>query len=78
MRITVSVPDGVFQAAEHLAKRLAKSRSQLYSEALVEYVRRHDANAVASRLDEACDALGPTKDRFVTQTARKILGRVNW
>lgn len=74
MRTAVSVPDVVFEEA----KRLAKSRSRVYSEALVEYVTRHDPNSVTTRLDEVCEALGPTDDPFVSQTARKIFERVEW
>jgi len=34
VKITVSIPDEVFEQAEWLARRAKKSRSQLFSEAL--------------------------------------------
>lgn len=51
MKVAISVPDPVFNAAERLARNLKKSRSALYSEALEQYVGSHGANAVRERLD---------------------------
>jgi metal-responsive CopG/Arc/MetJ family transcriptional regulator len=36
MKTAISIPDDVFAAAERLARRLKKSRSELYSRALRE------------------------------------------
>jgi len=38
MKIAISIPDPIFQAAEGLAHRLGISRSELYAEALAEYM----------------------------------------
>ena len=51
MKIAISVPDPVFDAAERLARELKKSRSQLYAEAVAEYVGARGALAVRERLD---------------------------
>lgn len=79
MKTAVSLPDDVFHHAERHAKRMRKSRSQLYADALAEYLARHapdevtDAmNAVVERLDTA------DPDRFVTGAARRVLERVEW
>ena len=42
MKTAISIPDRVFQDAERLAEKLHKSRSQMYSEAVAEYVARHE------------------------------------
>jgi len=34
MKTTISIPDDVFQAAERLARRTKKSRSQLFNDAV--------------------------------------------
>lgn len=52
MKIAVSIPEAVFRSAELLAKRLRKSRSRLYAEAVAEYLVRHDPEAVRAALDE--------------------------
>jgi metal-responsive CopG/Arc/MetJ family transcriptional regulator len=51
MKVAISLPDPVFQAAEKLARAQKKSRSQLYAEAVAEYLGAHSANAVRERLD---------------------------
>jgi hypothetical protein len=59
MKTAISLPDELFIAAEQQAKRTRKSRSQLYAEALAEYLARHAPdevteamNRVVERLDE--------------------------
>lgn len=41
MKVAISVPDAIFDAAEQLAKQRDVPRSQLFSEALNEYIARH-------------------------------------
>ena len=41
MKTAVSVPDDLFAQADRLAKRSRRSRSEVYSAALREYVARH-------------------------------------
>jgi len=55
MKTAISIPDPVFEAAEQLARRLGKSRSQLYSEAVAQYLERFDTD-VTKRLNEVLDA----------------------
>lgn len=52
MKVAISIPDPVFIAAERLAKELRVSRSQLYAEAVAQYLERRGAAAVTARLDE--------------------------
>ena len=51
MKIAISVPDPVFDAAEKLAREMKKSRSQLYAEAVAEYVGSRSANAIREQLN---------------------------
>jgi metal-responsive CopG/Arc/MetJ family transcriptional regulator len=78
MKTAISIPDPVFEEAEDLARRLEKSRSQLYAEAVAEYVARHDPDTVTARLDAVVDAVGDEDDPFVRESARRILSRVEW
>lgn len=78
MKTAISVPEEVFEEAERLSARLAKSRSQLFTDAMREYLARHDPESVTERLNEVVDDLSPTEDRFVTATARSVLERVEW
>ena len=56
MKTAISIPDPVFEAAEQLARRLGKSRSQLYAEALQLYLEQRCDQHVTERLNEIYDA----------------------
>lgn len=51
MKVAISLPDPVFRAAETLARKLGKSRSQLYAEAIADYVGARGATALTARLN---------------------------
>jgi predicted transcriptional regulator len=56
MKTAISLPDPLFKAADRLARQLGKSRSQLYAEALREYLERHRDEDITRRLNEIFDA----------------------
>jgi hypothetical protein len=79
MKTAVSIPDEVFQGAERLARRTKKSRSQLFSDALREYVARHAPDEVTEAMDQVCAQLGRSSDDgFVSSAARRVLERTEW
>jgi len=78
MKTAVSIPDPIFERVESLARRLSKTRSQLYAEALEEYAVRHDPDTVTERLNAVVDSLENDEDRFVTETANHVLSQVEW
>lgn len=79
MKTAVSLPDEVFRDAERHAKRTRKSRSQLYAEAIAEYLARHAPDAVTERMNAVVTDLGPAAtDPFVTAAARRTLKSVEW
>jgi predicted transcriptional regulator len=49
MKTAISVPDDIFNRAEALAKRQGRSRSEVYSTAVREYVARHSPDDVTER-----------------------------
>jgi metal-responsive CopG/Arc/MetJ family transcriptional regulator len=52
MKTAVSIPDKVLRRAEALAKSLEISRSELYTNALANFVAEHDEARVTERLNE--------------------------
>lgn len=78
MKTAISIPDKVFQDAERLAERLNKSRSQVYSEAVAEYVARHDPDALTEQINAVCEEVDTRPDPFVAAAARRILERTEW
>jgi hypothetical protein len=56
IKTAVSLPDPLFEAADQVARRLGKSRRQLYAEALRESLERHRDEDITRRLNEIYDA----------------------
>jgi metal-responsive CopG/Arc/MetJ family transcriptional regulator len=79
MKTAISLPDDLFRAAERHAKRLKKSRSQLYAEALAEYLERHAPDEVTEAMNRVVDRVGETGPQpFLTSAARRVLERTEW
>jgi metal-responsive CopG/Arc/MetJ family transcriptional regulator len=78
MKTAISIPDEIFEQAERLAKRLKRSRSEVYSRALAEYVARHAADQVTEDMNSALAAVDQTANRFTATAARRTLRRTEW
>ena len=78
MKTAVSIPDDLFRRADELASRLGKSRSQIYREALNDYLMRRDPHAVTTALNELADELSDDHADFVEAAARQTLARNEW
>ncbi len=59
MKTAISIPDGLFAAAERLAKQLGVSRSELYREALGAFLRHHSQEGITEALNAV---YGPDSD----------------
>lgn len=51
MKTAISLPDDLFALADALARRLRVSRSELYANAVAEYVAKHRDEDVTARLN---------------------------
>ena len=60
MKTAISVPDRIFRAAERHAKRAKKSRSQLYAEAVAEYLTRHAPEEVTEAMNRVAELSEPS------------------
>ena len=78
MKTAVSIPDDVFRKADHLARRMKKSRSELFSNALSEYLARHAADQVTNAMDDVCEDIGVQANNFAPAAARRVLKNVEW
>jgi excisionase family DNA binding protein len=58
VKATVSVPDDVYESAERLARRQRRSRSEIYSAALREYVARHSPAEITEALNQVVAEVG--------------------
>ncbi|ETX07764.1 MAG: hypothetical protein ETSY2_09360 [Candidatus Entotheonella gemina] len=78
MKTAISIPDTVYEHAEQLARRLGKSRSQLYSEAVAEYLARHDPEAMTEAMNRVCDDVKTHPDAAWSAVACRVLERSEW
>lgn len=77
MKVAVSVPNPIFDAAERMAQRLRMSRSQLYSRAVEEYVKTHRGEDVRQALEAVYGSESSELDPVVEQLQFEAL-REEW
>jgi metal-responsive CopG/Arc/MetJ family transcriptional regulator len=78
MKTAISIPDKIFEEAEHLARRMNKSRSQLFSNAIEEYVDRHSPNHETEAINNAWSEVNAKTDSFVSEASHRILENSEW
>jgi metal-responsive CopG/Arc/MetJ family transcriptional regulator len=80
MKTAISLPDDLFQAVERLVRLSRRHRSEVYADALREYVARHSQDHVTGALSRVMEHLddSPQDDRFVAAAARQALTRTEW
>lgn len=78
MKVAISLPDPLFRAAETLARRLGTSRSQLYAEAIAEYVGARGAKALTARLNSLYRKQSSGVDPALKYAQLERLSREAW
>jgi metal-responsive CopG/Arc/MetJ family transcriptional regulator len=78
MKTAVSIPDDVFEKVERFARRTKRSRSEVFSTALREYIARHAPDEVTDAINRAVDEMGDQTDEFVAAAARRVLEKTEW
>lgn len=78
MKTAVSIPDDVFEKVERFARRAKRSRSEVFSAALREYIARHAPDEVTDAINRATDEIGGQHDEFVAAAARRVLEKTEW
>jgi len=78
MRTAVSIPGDLFEKVERLARRAGRSRSEVFSEALREYLARHAPDEVTEAMDRVCAAVEGEPDAFLCTAARRVLEKTEW
>lgn len=62
MKTAVSIPDRIFEEAERLAKERGLSRSELYAQAVAQYVKDQRHAGVREQLDAIYEAAPEASD----------------
>ena len=78
MKTAVSVPNEVYEQAEQLARRTGRTRSEIYSTALRDYLAHHQAIPVTAAMDQALAEIDPEPDPYLDAAARETLTGSEW
>ena len=78
MKTAISIPDPLFEEAEHLAGQLKISRSRLYAEALREYLRSHKNDLIRETLDHLYADQESSIAPDIAAAQSRVLGREPW
>ncbi len=68
------MPDEISRSADRLARRLRMNRSQLVSQAVAEFVARHQPDAITEALNAVCAEVEP-ESGFARAAAEASLRR---
>ena len=78
MKTVVSIPDEIFVEADRLAKRMKRSRSEIFSRALTEYIARHTPDQATEAMDRTLAELDEPADPFTRAAGSRTLRRTEW
>jgi metal-responsive CopG/Arc/MetJ family transcriptional regulator len=78
LKIAISLPDSVFEAAEALAQQLGMSRSELYCAALQDYLQRLGREQMLSKLNEVYSHESLEANATMPQEQRQAPSDEDW
>jgi metal-responsive CopG/Arc/MetJ family transcriptional regulator len=78
MKVAISLPDDVFDAAERLARQRKLSRSELYVAALTEYLATNSEEAVTAKLNQLYASEPSCLDPPWVREQAKVLADEAW
>jgi hypothetical protein len=79
MKTAVSIPDQIYEAAERYARRRKVPRSQVYAEALAQFVAGQDSEEdLTEALNKVCRKLDTSLDEFGRTASGRSLARAEW
>ena len=78
MKVAISLPDPVFDAAEQLAGRMHVSRSQLYAQAIAEFLAKRQGSRVTEQLDAVYAVEPATVDPALASAHHRALDDESW
>lgn len=78
MKVAISIPDRIFEAAERLAGERGVPRSQLFAEALEAYLAEHGPGVVTERLNRVYASEASKVDEGFAQAQFGTLDHEAW
>jgi metal-responsive CopG/Arc/MetJ family transcriptional regulator len=80
MKTAISLPDELFEAVERIVRRTKRKRSEVYADALREYVARYSPDERTAAINAALAEAGDYTEEidFARAASRHVLSRVEW
>jgi metal-responsive CopG/Arc/MetJ family transcriptional regulator len=78
MKTAISIPDQIFEEAERLAEERGLSRSELYSQAVAEFLKKQRHVGVRERLDAVYAAEDSALDPALARMQAQSLPKEEW
>ena len=78
MKVAVSIPDPIFEAAEQLAKERNIPRSQVFTEALSSYLELRNSESITGLLNEIYGQESSKVDEALTKTQFDVISHEAW
>lgn len=79
MKTAVSIPNGIYEAAERYARRRGIPRSQVYAEALAQFMAGHESDEdLTAELDKVCREVDTSLEEFGRVASQRALARSEW
>jgi len=78
MKVAVSIPDSIFEAAERLAKQRNIPRSQVFAEALSAYLELRNSESITALLNEIYDQELSSVDVALTTAQFESISHEAW
>jgi len=78
MKVAISIPDDVFEAAEKASTRLRIPRSRFYAEAVRAYARAHSGDEVTRQLNEVYSNEESKLETEAEDASLEVLRQETW
>lgn len=83
MKIAISIPDSVFRAVKRIAEEQKRSRSEIFVEAVRDYLEKIESRRILESLNEVYAAPETKEERDARRSAfdlykRTVLEREKW
>lgn len=78
MKTAISIPNDIYENAEQLANQQGKSRSQLYTQAVSQYVAKHQKDNITKQLNDVYKHENSSLDSQLAQMQAASLPKETW
>lgn len=78
MKTAISVQSNLFQRAEKFAREKKISRSKLFSDAVKDYLDRHERERIIEQINKVCDEVDTSIDPFWKEIQGRVISKDEW